>query len=146
MVTTGGRGSRVNRAERWFPVVGKQFVQSRDGVRGNAGEHIVEPRERLDAAPLAGSEKASQHGRCLATVVATEERPVAAAERDVAVGSFRGAVVDLQLAVLEKSRQGLPLVKRIAHCGARRTLRQHFRLQLEQIPMELVDQPRRYSL
>jgi len=70
----------------------------------------MEPRERLDPAALAGSNEASQHVRRFAPVVATEKGPVAAAERDVAVGSFCGAVVDLQLAVLQKSRQRLPLV------------------------------------
>jgi hypothetical protein len=38
--------------------------------------------------------------------------PVPAAERNVAVGSFRGAVVDLQLAVLQQSRQRLPSTTR----------------------------------
>src|SRR5436305_3608823 len=39
---------------------------------------------------------------------------------------FRGAVVDLQLAILQKLRQRLPLIQRIGDCGPRRTLRQHF--------------------
>ena len=47
---------------------------------------------------------------------------------NVPVGSFRGAVVDLQLAVFQKTRQGIPLIQRIAHGRARRTLRQNFRL------------------
>ena len=80
--------------------MGKQFAQPGYGVGGNAREHIMEPRERLDAAPLAGSDKAAKHGRRFAAAVTTEEGPVPAAERDVAVGPFRGAVVYLQLAVL----------------------------------------------
>src|SRR5438128_11202368 len=95
----------------------------------------MEPRERLDAAPLAGSNEASQYGRRLAAIIAAEEGPVAAAKRDVAVGSFRGAVVYLQLAVLQKSRQRLLLVQRIADCGPRRTLRQHLRPPFEQVPV-----------
>src|SRR5689334_10445606 len=102
-------------------------------MRRDAREHVTEPGKRLDATPLAGSDKTAKHGRRSAATVATEERPVPAAERNVAVGSFRGAVVYLQLAVLQKSRQRLPLIQRIAHCGPRRTLRQHFRLQLEEI-------------
>jgi hypothetical protein len=73
------------------------------------GEHVIEPPERLDAAPLARSNEAARHGRRFATAVAAEERPVAAAERNVPVRSFRGAIVDLQLAALQKSRQRLPL-------------------------------------
>jgi len=42
------------------------------------GEHIVEPRERLDAAPRAGSNEAAKHGRRFAAAVATEEGPVPA--------------------------------------------------------------------
>jgi hypothetical protein len=50
--------------------------------------------------------------------------PVAAAQCDIAVGPFGGAVVNLQLAVLQKARERLPLIQRIAHRGAGRTLRQ----------------------
>ena len=38
--------------------MGKQFVQPGYGVCGNAGEHIVEPRARLNAAPDSDSKKA----------------------------------------------------------------------------------------
>ena len=100
VVTAGLRSSSLNRAGHGLPVVGKQFAQPGDGVRGNAGEHVMEPREWLDAAPLAGSDETAQHGCRFPAAVATEEGPVPAAERDVAVGSFRGSVVDLQLAVL----------------------------------------------
>ena len=71
------RTSRLNRAGRWLPVVGKQFAEPGYRVRGTAREHIMEPRERLDPAPLAGSNGPSQHGRRLAAVVATEKGPVA---------------------------------------------------------------------
>jgi hypothetical protein len=87
-----------------LPVVGKQFAQSGDGVCRDSREHVAEPGKRLDAAPLAGSDEASQHGRRLTTAVAAEEAPVAAPQRDIAVGPFGGAVVNLQLAVFEKAR------------------------------------------
>src|SRR5579863_4160308 len=78
--------------------------------------------------------------------VAAEEGPVAAAQRDIAVGSFRGAVVNLQLAIFQKACQRLPLIQRIAHRGAGRALRQNLRLQFQQILVELAEQPRRYPL
>jgi hypothetical protein len=53
----------LGRSRRRLPVVGKQFGQSGDGVRRDAREHVVEPGERLDAAPLTGRDEASQHGR-----------------------------------------------------------------------------------
>src|SRR5579884_1696314 len=122
---------------RWLPVVGKQLTEPGDGVRRDAREHIVEPGKRLDATPLAGSDEASQHRRRLAAAVAAEEGPVAPAQRDIAIGSFRGPVVNLQLAVFQKARQRLPLIQRVAHCGAGGTLRQNLRLQLQQILVEL---------
>src|ERR1700676_5812939 len=121
----------------WLPIVRQQFTDSSDGMRWDTREHIVEPVERLNATPLAGSDEASQHRRCLAAVVASEERPVAAAQRDIPVGSLGGAVVDLQLAVFQKARQRLPLIQRIAHRRARPALRQNFLLQFQQILVKL---------
>jgi hypothetical protein len=93
--------------------MGKQLAQPGDSVRGNARQDIVEPRERLDAARLAGSDETAKYGRRFPPAVTTEKGPVPAAESNVAVGSFRGAVVYLQLAVLQKLSQCLPLVQRI---------------------------------
>ena len=135
-----GRGSRE------LPVVGKQFTEPGDRVRGDAREHITEPGKRFDAAPLAGSDEASQHRCRVAAAVAAKEGPVATAQRDIAVGPFRGAVVNLQLAVFQKARQRLPLIQRIAHRSAGWTLWQNLRLQLQQILVELSGQPRRYPL
>jgi len=84
--------------------VGKQFAHPGDGVRRDALEHVVEPGKRLDATPLAGGDEASQHCRRLAAAVAAKECAVAAAQRDVAIGPSCGAVVNLQLAVLQKGR------------------------------------------
>jgi hypothetical protein len=79
-------------------------------VRGDAREHIAEARKRLDTAPLAGGNETSQHRRRLAPAIAAKECLVAAAQRDIAVGPFRRAVVNLQLAVFQKARQRLPLI------------------------------------
>ncbi len=95
-----------------LPVVRKQLAQAGDGVRRDAREHVPEPGKGLDAATLAGSNETSQHRCRLATAVAAEEGPVAAAQRDVAIGAFGGAVVNLQFAVLDKARQRLPLIQR----------------------------------
>ncbi len=65
------------------PVVRKQFAQPGDGVRRDTREDIAEPGEWFDAAPLAGSNEASQHRRRLAAGVAAKECPVAAAHRDI---------------------------------------------------------------
>src|SRR5215475_10073356 len=96
--------SGLGRGDRRLPVVRNQFTEPGDGVRRYAREHIVEPGKRLDAAPLAGSDEASQYRRSLTTAIAAEEGPVAAAQRDSAVGPFGGAVVDLQFTIFEKAR------------------------------------------
>ena len=80
----------------------QQFLQPGDGVVRDAREHIAAPGKRLYAAPFARGDKAPQHCRGFAALVATEERPVASAQRDIAVGPLGGAVVDLQLAVFQK--------------------------------------------
>ena len=67
-----------------------------------------------DAAPLARRNEAPQYRRRFAADIAPKERPVAAAQRDITVSPFRSAVVDLQLAVFEESRQRLPLIQPIA--------------------------------
>ena len=94
----------LRRCSRRLPVVGKQLTEPGDGVRRNAREHVLEPGKRLDAAPFAGSDEASQHSRRLAAAVAAEKCPIAAAQRDIAVRPFRSAVVNLQLAVFKKAR------------------------------------------
>src|SRR5947209_17841067 len=71
-------GLSLGRASHGLPVVGKQLAQPGDGVCRDAREHVAEPGKRLDAAPLAGSNEAPQHGRRLTAAVAAEECPVAA--------------------------------------------------------------------
>ena len=100
----------------------------------------MEPGKRLNAGPLAGSDEAPQHRRRLPAGVAAEEDPVAAAHRDVAVGPFRGAFVDLQLTVFRESVLA-PSIQCIAHLSTGRTLWQNLRLQLQQILVELAEQP-----
>ena len=110
-------------------------------MRRDARGDVAEPGERLDAGPLAGGDEAPQNRRRPATAVAAEEDPVAPAQGDIAVGPFRGAVINLQLAVVQKARQRLPLIQRIAHRGAGRTLRQKGRLLGERKPILMVTDP-----
>ena len=66
--------------------MGQEFIQPIDTVRRDAQEDVAEPGKRLDARPLAGSDEASQQRCRLAPTVAVNECPVAAAQRDVAIG------------------------------------------------------------
>ena len=102
-------------------------------MRRDAREHMAKPGERLHRVPFAHGNEAQQHGRSLAAIVATEKRPVAAADGDVAVGPLGGAIVDLQIAVFEKALQSVPLIQRIAHGLCGRALGQNFVADLDQI-------------
>src|SRR5579871_2192599 len=101
-----------------------------NGVPGDARENVFEPGERIDARSLAGSYEAPQHGRCPATFVASEEGPVVSADCYTADCPLRGVIIDRQVPVLAVAGQSGPVLQRVAHCPSRRTLRQHFRLDL----------------
>jgi len=75
-----------------------------------ARQHIPEPGEWLDCIPLAHRDEAHQDGGRSAAGVAAEERPIAATNGDVPVSSLRSAIVDLQIAIFEETRERLPLI------------------------------------
>ena len=52
---------------------------------GNAREDIFEPGEGVNTGPLARSHETTQHGSCVAAVVAAKEHPVVAADSDTVV-------------------------------------------------------------
>src|ERR1700733_3567694 len=116
------------------------------GMCGNARKYIPEPGEWLDTATLTRCDEAHQNGGRPAAIVASEERPVAASDCDIAIGPLGRAVVDLQVTILEKSRQCLPLIERIPHRASRWTLRQDLVLDLEQVFVQLHHHRRRESL
>src|SRR5437588_1025779 len=104
-----------------------------DGVLRDTREHVTKLGERFHMAALAAGDETPQDRRRLTPVVAAEKRPVAAANRDVAVGTLGGSVVDFQFAVFQKTRQRFPLIQRIADRRAGRSLGQNLRLQFQQI-------------
>ena len=76
MVVTAGFAVKPEPGRSLISSCGEQLAQPGDAVRGNARQHIVEPRERLDAAPLAGSDETAKHGRRFAAAVALYSYPV----------------------------------------------------------------------
>src|SRR5215471_15576487 len=116
-----------------LPVMGKQFLDSVDGVLRDSREHITEPGERFYGIALAHRDEAQQHGRRLAASVAAEERPVATAHGDIPIRSLGGTRVDLQIAVFEKTRERLPLIQRVSHGPCARALGQNLLLDLVEI-------------
>ena len=77
----------------------QEFFEPRDGMFGDAAEHIAEPGKGIDADKFAGRDKAAQHGRGFAAVIAPEEGPVVAAHCKPSQRAFGGIVVDGQIAV-----------------------------------------------
>jgi len=72
-----------------------------------------------------------------AALVAAEKRPVSAADGNIKVGPLDGSVVDLQVAVLEKTRQRLPLIECVADRLCAGTFRQNDITDFEQILAQL---------
>jgi hypothetical protein len=68
----GWRGRRL-------PVVREQFTGPGNRVRGDSRQHVTEPSKRLDAAPIAEADEASQHRRLSCRPVAAEEGSTAMA-------------------------------------------------------------------
>src|SRR5207244_9060766 len=102
------------------PVVRKKFGQPGDGISGDAGEDVLKPGEGIDT-----------------------EYPVVAADGDTANSAFGGVVVDLQVSVLRVAGQRRPVLQGIARRPPLRALRQHFRLDLQQVVMQLVQKGQR---
>ena len=73
--------------------MGQKFFDPRNGMSGNAAEHIAEPGKRIDLDEFAGRDKTAQHGRGSAAVVASEEGPVVSADGKTAQRPFRSVVV-----------------------------------------------------
>jgi hypothetical protein len=64
--------------------MGQKLIELADGMVGDAREQVAEPGERIDLHQLAGSDKAAEHCRGLAAVIAAEERPLLRPDRDTA--------------------------------------------------------------
>src|SRR2546423_183439 len=93
-------------------------------MRGNPRQYIAEPREGLHAAPLAGCDEAQQYSCRPSPAVAAEECPVATSHRYAPIRPLTSAVVDLQIAILKKPRQRVPLIQRVTYRARPWTLRQ----------------------
>ena len=64
------------------PVPGEEFVDAVDGMRGDAGEHVAQPGERVDAVQLAGLDQTIDGGGTLSAGIRTGEEPIFPAEGD----------------------------------------------------------------
>src|ERR1035437_9374089 len=89
-----GESLKVSLRASGGPAVRQQFVELLDGMRSDAGEHVLKPCERVHVRQFAGCREASQDGHGLATAVASYERPVVPADRDAPQRPLRVVVID----------------------------------------------------
>src|ERR1700732_980705 len=85
------------------PVMREEFSEPMHRMCGNARQYIAEPGEWLDTTTLTRCDEAHQNGCRPTASVASEERPVAASDCDIAIGPLGRAVIDRQVSILEKS-------------------------------------------
>jgi hypothetical protein len=88
---------------------------------GDAAENIPEPRKRIDLYQFAGSDEAAQHRCRFAPVVAAEEGPVVASDREAPQRSLGGIVIEHhQLQLIPRIRvAGSPLLILSIRCAER---------------------------
>jgi len=87
----------------------EEFSDPSDGMRGDTGEHIFQPDERIDADPLTGCGKAAKDSRGATPVVTPKEDPVVPTDSDAANRAFRSVIIDLQMPVFTEARQSRPV-------------------------------------
>ena len=68
--------------------MGKKFGEPCNGVAADTGKDVFEPRERIHADALAGSDETSQHGGGPAAFIAAKEHPVVASNGHPADGAL----------------------------------------------------------
>src|SRR5271167_1908645 len=86
------------------PAMRQQFIEPLDRMVGDAAENIAEPRKRIDFHQFAGCDEAAQYRRRLPSVVAPEESPVVASDREAPQRSLGTVVIDGQIAVTAITR------------------------------------------
>ena len=75
-----------------FPVPGQEFVETRRRVVGDAAQNVGEPRLRIDAIELGGSNQGVDCSGALAATIGTCEQPRLSAESDTAQSALGGVV------------------------------------------------------
>ena len=83
----------------------QKFIQAADGMISNAAEHVAEPGERICLHEFARRNKAAQHGRGPASVVAPEESPVIPSDREAPRRPLGPIVIDGQIAIAVVTRK-----------------------------------------
>ena len=94
------------------PVGGGELEDAGERPSGQETEEIAEIGPGFDLVELAAGQERHEDGVGLGTVVTAAEEPVLAADSLAAELSLGEVVVDWQAAILEESRESLPLVER----------------------------------
>src|SRR5579872_3623092 len=66
------------------PAMRQEFIELRNGMRGDAREHIAKPGKRVYFHQFTRTHKASQHCHCAAPAITAQKYPVVPSHRDSA--------------------------------------------------------------
>jgi hypothetical protein len=80
-----------------------------------ASQNVAQAGKRIDAELLAGRDDGVEHRGGLGALVASGEQPILATQRDASQRAFGSVVVDVEEAVVGKSRQRLPMPLRVSN-------------------------------
>jgi hypothetical protein len=109
-----------------LPVDGQERTQVvAIGHTGQAGEDVLEVRERILAVPLAGDDERVNDGRALAGVGVADKEPVLLPDAGRPDRILDEVVVQLALAVVQMRGERPPLAKEVIARFAERGLREH---------------------
>src|SRR5665213_3915753 len=97
------------------PAMRQQFFEPFDRMIGDAAKYVVEPGKWIDLRQFAGCDEAAQDRRRFPSVIASEESPVVASDREAPQRPLGPVVVDRQIAVATIARERRPVFQRISN-------------------------------
>src|SRR5262249_19400940 len=107
-----------------LPGFGAEGEDVAGGVRADAHEDVTQIVEGVNAVQSARGEQRVDDAGSLGSGLGSSEEPILASDRDAPELPLGGVVVKLEPGVVEESREGAPLVARVADGICDRTLRQ----------------------
>ncbi len=128
------------------PAVREELIKLTSFQRIYSGENIGHVSERVDAVLLGRNNKGKMDGGSLATFVRTSEQKIFASQNELLNGAFTGIVADIEIGIVEKSRQSNPVSKRIFDGIHQRVFGTDSGLQLQQSCFQLIKKRFRLSL
>src|SRR2546423_2993525 len=98
-----------------LPIPGDKLIEVLDIVIVDAGEHVSEPRLRIDTVELGGLDRRVHDRGTLAAAVGAGKQPRLATERNAAQLALGGIVAQANPSILKKAREGGPTFEHVVH-------------------------------